>query len=497
MSTMPVIDHYEIREGLGRGAMGSVYLALDLKMGREVAIKILQREFAQSAKHRERFDREAKAIAALKHPNIVGIYDYGGSPDEHLYLVMEYIAGAHVGKLCRENGVFPASVLGAVGLELASALSHAHKAGVIHRDLKPENVFIDNGRLVLVDFGIVKAIVSDNPLGAAAASPKTDVIGTPGFMAPEQLVQEPLDNRTDIFSLGSLLYFLATLKVPFDADSPYSLLRQFRETRPTPLAELRPDLSDTLCSLIHDCIEIERDFRPKNVEMVRRRLREALDEIGVRDARELLASYEKDAVAFAAEDNERVAHHLVERLKIATRDKDAIAIDSVRNRLGIIDPDNEEAQRITGVDEVLRQKPRGFPVGEKRKSGLIFVASILSVALVSAALVLAVSHGNSNEPSAEVEALPTSPQPICLLRVRSDEPIKVYLGGKDMGGTPNFAPAIVPCGPSVLVFLQPGGDRLTEMVELVPDSEKVVFVDWQRGQVHLREPGKKSNRRMR
>ncbi|MFC1611467.1 serine/threonine protein kinase [Myxococcota bacterium] len=347
--TTPVIGRYEVRSGLGRGAMGSVYLAFDPKMGREVAIKVLQREFAQSTKHRARFDREARAIAALRHPNIVEIYDYGGSPDDHLYLVMEFIAGPHVGKVVRDNGPFPESVLAAVGVELTAALGHAHQSGIIHRDLKPENVFIDKGRLVLADFGIVKAITSDNPLGAAAATPRTDVIGTPGFMAPEQLVQDPLDARTDVFSLGSLMYYLATLKLPYDAESPYALLKEFRETRPTPLADVRPDLSDTISALVQDCLEVNQDFRPKDVEIVRRRLRQALDQLGARDAREILARFETNPDGFREQDKERTIGHLIEQLKIAVRDGDGILADGVRGRIGVLDPNNAEAQRITGA----------------------------------------------------------------------------------------------------------------------------------------------------
>ena len=121
------IDRYQIKEGLGQGTSGSVFLAADPKMGRDVAIKILQQEFARTPKHRERFEREARAIAALRHPNIVDIYDFGGSPDEYLYLVMEFIPGPHIGKHVRENSPVPESILVALGLELSRALGHAHE----------------------------------------------------------------------------------------------------------------------------------------------------------------------------------------------------------------------------------------------------------------------------------------------------------------------------------------------------------------------------------
>ncbi|MBI3180042.1 MAG: serine/threonine protein kinase, partial [Deltaproteobacteria bacterium] len=313
--SLPVIGRYEIRRGLGRGAMGSVYLAFDAKVGREVAIKVLQRDVAQNEKHRMRFDREARAIGALHHPNIVEIYDYGGSPDHYLYLVMELIHGPDTGRLCREHGPFPESVLAAVGCELAAALSHAHRAGLIHRDIRPENVFLDRGRLVLADFGIAKAIVADNPLGREAASPKTDVVGTPGFMAPEQLLGQPLDGRTDLFALGALLYYLASKRLPYPAESPYELMKEFRETRPLPLSELRPDLSDDASLLVQACLEVSKEHRPARADLVRKKLRQILDDLGAPDVRDVLAKYEASPLEFRIADRERAVAHLVQRLK--------------------------------------------------------------------------------------------------------------------------------------------------------------------------------------
>jgi len=327
MPHLPVINRYQIKRGLGRGAMGSVYLAVDPKFGREVAVKVLQKEFALHSKHRQRFEREAKAIAALKHPNIVEIFDYGGSPDEHLFLVMEYIKGSHTGALCREHGPFPETALASLGIELAAALARAHAGGIIHRDLKPENVFLDGGRVVLADFGIAKAIAEENPFGAEAASAYTDVIGTPGFMAPEQLEQRRLDARTDIFSFGALLYYLASQKLPFNADSPYALLKVFQETRPVPLEERRPELSEQISRLVQDCLEVAPLARPPDMEHVRKRLRDVLESCGAREPRDILAEYERDPLTFYAVDRSRVVQHLLGRLKITVRDEDGVVAD--------------------------------------------------------------------------------------------------------------------------------------------------------------------------
>src|SRR5690606_3893709 len=128
----------------------------------------------------------------------------------------------------------------------------------------------------------------ENPLGAEAARARTDVIGTPGFMAPEQLAQKPLDARTDVFALGALLYYLATGKLAFEAESPYALLKQFKSQTPIPLLTLRPELSPLLESLVHDCLATAPELRPASAESVRERLRVVLNMLGVRDTRELL-----------------------------------------------------------------------------------------------------------------------------------------------------------------------------------------------------------------
>jgi serine/threonine-protein kinase len=482
----PVIDRYQVKSGLGRGAMGSVYLAIDLKMGREVALKVLQKDFAQSSKHRARFEREARAIAALKHPNIVEIYDYGGSPDDHLYLVEEVIHGPHVGKLCRDHGPFPEAAVAAVGHELATALEHAHTHGIIHRDLKPENVFLDRGRLVLADFGIAKAIQPDNPLGAAAASKRTDVIGTPGFMAPEQLQQEQLDERTDLFSFGALLYYLATERLPYDAESPYALIRAFNDTEPQPLAECRPDFTDDLTRLVHDCLAIDRDRRPPSATAVRHRLRAILDDLGARDARELLAEFERDPPAFRETDRQRVVAHLVAQLKVAVRDSDGMRVDSLRNRLGVLDPGNAHAQHVTGTERLVRAVERRRLWHRWRRPArwaALVVAGAVAVLGVFSALGLRLLPWSPPAP-----VLPKTP--MVELMVRASERTTVTANGVVIGTTPGFVPVQLASGHTLFELTTERGGRMTEMVSLPAARRVLLQIDWKHGQVRVRElPG--------
>ena len=158
---VPHIGPYAIDRALARGAMGTVFLGTHPKLNIPVAIKILLPEFLQNEKVRQRFEREARAIAALRHPGIVDIFDFGHDSEHGFYLCMEYIDGPHLGDIEKQVPKIPESVLVSIGAELCTALDVAHAKGILHRDLKPENVFMDKGRLVLGDFGIVKAITEE------------------------------------------------------------------------------------------------------------------------------------------------------------------------------------------------------------------------------------------------------------------------------------------------------------------------------------------------
>jgi len=487
MAQPPVIDRYQLVKGLGRGAMGSVYLARDPKLGREVAIKVLQEDLSKNEKHRQRFEREARTIAAIKHPNIVEIFDYGGSPEKRMFLVMEYIRGPHTGRMCRDHGVFPESVVASLGMDLADALRTAHEAGVIHRDLKPENVFVDDGRVVLADFGIVKAIHEDNPLGAEAASPHTEIIGTPGFMAPEQLNQTPLDARTDVFAFGALLYFLASRKLPYNADTPYGLLKLFRETRPTPLIDRRPEISEALSALLQDCLEVEASVRPQDMAAVYARLHAVLDACGVGDRREILRSYQRDPLTFRAADRERLVRHLIGQLKIAVRDEDRLAVDSLRGRLAVLDPENEEAARISGIGQLAAPGPitRDDLLVPRRRR---WAAPLLVLLAAGAGIALWQGVGPLS--------LPTPPpaqvsKPVGLLRVRANDKTHVFLDGRVLGTTPDFAPAMLPAGSVALEFVHDRKGRLQQIVKLKAGDEVTVVVDWRRRRVRIRQGGKR------
>ncbi|HYC61380.1 MAG TPA: protein kinase [Thermoanaerobaculia bacterium] len=226
MSPLPPgtrLGPYEIVQPIGSGGMGDVYRGRDTRLDRDVAIKVLPERFIRDAEARMRFDREAKAVAALTHPNILSIHDYG-STDTHAYSVTELLEGQTLRRRLNEGPMSWRKVV-EIGAALADGLAAAHAKGIIHRDIKPENIFLtDDGRVKILDFGIAQLARQEEPEPGIdptlmpTAPMKTDpyaVVGTAGYMAPEQLRGEQVDATTDIFSLGTVLYEMATGRAAF------------------------------------------------------------------------------------------------------------------------------------------------------------------------------------------------------------------------------------------------------------------------------------------
>jgi hypothetical protein len=232
------LDHYEVLEVVGRGSTGMVLKGRDTKLQRIVAIKVLKPLLAGSSTARTLFIGEAQAAAAVRDDNVIAIYavsDEGPIP----YLVMEYIAGITLAGLIQHNGALGLREILRIGLQIARGLAAAHAQGLVHRDIKPGNILLENGvqRVKITDFGLAHA-------------EKGIITGTPMFMSPEQARGAPFDHRTDLFSLGSILYMLCTGQPPFPADNTVAVLKRVREDRPRPIREINPDIPDCLCDLI-------------------------------------------------------------------------------------------------------------------------------------------------------------------------------------------------------------------------------------------------------
>jgi serine/threonine protein kinase len=257
------LGSYRILGSLGAGGMGVLFVAEDIKLHREVALKIMQPRLAQDAAARARFIREAKALAAFSHDHIVAIHQVGDE-DAIPYIVMPLLRGETLAdRLKREIKLLPSEVL-RIGREVASGLAAAHERGLIHRDIKPGNIWLEkgSGRVKILDFGLVRGPVDEREMTLAGA-----VMGTPGYMAPEQARGETVDRSCDLFSLGCVLYVAATGVKPF-ADDAASMQSDFATRNPIEPATLDPTIPRALSDLIIRLIAPDPRQRPISAEAV-------------------------------------------------------------------------------------------------------------------------------------------------------------------------------------------------------------------------------------
>src|SRR2546423_442019 len=273
---------YEITAPIGAGGMGEVYRARDTRLDREVAIKVLPSHLSTSGQLRERFEREARAISSLKHPNICTLFDVGREGDVD-YLVLEYLEGESLAQRL-ERGPLPVEQVCAFGIQIGDALGRAHRTGVINRDLKPGNVMVTKDGVKLLDFGLAKpmagALMAASAFGAMTAShehkPLTaegTIVGTFQYMAPEQLEGKDADARTDLFAFGCVLYEMAAGKRPFDGKTQASVVASILATDPPPLSTVAPLTPPAFVRVVKMCVAKDPDERWQTAHDVKLQLR--------------------------------------------------------------------------------------------------------------------------------------------------------------------------------------------------------------------------------
>lgn len=281
------VDQYHIQEFLARGGMADVYLALDQNLGRTVALKVLSGSMSEEPSALMRFQREARTIARLTHPNIIQVYSAGLTPLQRPYLAMQYISGGSLQDRLeslleqeRRLGVHEALLL---ARQIALALHHAHAAGVVHRDLKPSNILLQAEDVpVISDLGIAAVQQETTRLTQTGG-----IIGTPHYMSPEQVSGQQVDGRADLYALGIILYELLAGRPPFSGDTPLVILHQHVYQQPPPLIEQRPGLARATYQIVDMCLQKSPEARFQSALALVKAIDYALQEEGYRPSAEM------------------------------------------------------------------------------------------------------------------------------------------------------------------------------------------------------------------
>jgi serine/threonine-protein kinase len=271
--TVPrVVDKkYRLEQLLGRGGMGAVYRARDMRLDRLVAVKVVRAELLSDLEARRRFRREAQIVARLQHPSIVAIFDYGTLPDGGAFLVMELVRGEDLRRVLMREGRLDPVRAARILTSVCSAIEAAHREGVLHRDLKPENILLPGGETEakVLDFGVAKLITDERPRERLEGTPSSDattvitaagmIVGTPAYMAPEQFHGTDVDARTDVFSLGVIAYEMLSGELPFGRGSLADVvLAQARGIPPFQTGEV----SSAIERAVRSALDADADRRP-------------------------------------------------------------------------------------------------------------------------------------------------------------------------------------------------------------------------------------------
>lgn len=369
------LDKYEIIEEVGHGGMAVVYRGHDTVLEREVAVKVLHPHLADREESRARLQREALAVAKLRHDNILEIFDYSGTQTDESYIVTEFIHGPTMREWV-DDSLDPRPTIAAMIVHrLCLALCEAHRSGIVHRDIKPENVMIrqQDGALKLMDFGIAQ-ILDDQKLTLTG-----QLIGSPAYMAPELISGRPLDQRTDLFSLGILLYQLATGQLPFSGRNPHEVLNRIADgDYPSP-ASVCPLVDRDLETLIGVALATSPDERFQSAETFAKELERYLDEMGLTPSQDELRDYFGNPKEYVEALDLRVAATLMERATAAANQGQTTRVIALLSRVLEIDGGHRAARAL--LDRVRRR--------ERRLRQVLMAAGALALAgLVAAGVML-------------------------------------------------------------------------------------------------------------
>lgn len=342
------LDKYELLEKVGQGGMAIVYRGLDTTLRREVAVKVLHRHLADSSEARDRFEREAQAVAKLRHENILEIFDFSGNDSEESYIVTEFIDGQTLKQFITEHEIKYPEIGAMITVEVCRALAHAHSFGVLHRDVKPENVMIRNdGVIKLTDFGIAQ-MLDHHRLTVTG-----QLLGSPAYMAPEHVEGGKLDFRTDVFAAGVVLYQLSCGELPFRGKNPHEILKRIAETSYTDPSKVNPLVGNELGAIIKKCLAHDKEARYRDVSEMQRALEHYLAGSGLGNVRDELGRFFGAPVSYEMALRSRLVAHLAARGREKLAEDRNAALE-LFNRVLTLDPQNREV--LAAIEKMSRQR---------------------------------------------------------------------------------------------------------------------------------------------
>ena len=371
-----VLTRYKILEEVGQGGMAVVYKGLDTALGREVAVKVLHPHLANHDESRARLEREAQAVAKLRHENILEIFDYSGPDSPESFIVTEFIHGPTLTQFLKLHPIPLPEVAAMIASEVARALEHAHGLGVIHRDVKPENVmFRPDGRIVLTDFGIAQIVDKERMTVTG------QLLGSPAYMSPEHVEGGRIDFRTDVFACGTLTYQLATGSLPFHGKNPHEVLKKIAECRFAPPDQVNPLISAALARIIGKALAKSPEGRHRDAATLRRELCEELATVGVTDPRAELARFFADPAGWEKSFRPKlVAALAASGREAAGKGRQAAALGLWCRALTVA-PDNAEVKALV---EAMGQRRRVWRlVGVAASVGTLTALAFLGMRLLT------------------------------------------------------------------------------------------------------------------
>lgn len=334
------VDRYRIVEEIGHGGMSVVYRGVDTSLERDVAVKVLHHHLARKAESRQRFHREAKAIARLKHPNILDVYDFSSEDAEKSFIIMEFVRGLNLREFLATHGAGPPEAAALVGWGICSALVVAHEHGIIHRDLKPENVMISQaGDLKLMDFGIAHVI------DAETMTQTGSLMGSPAHMSPEMIEGEKVDARADVFALGTVLYWLSTGVLPFEGQNAPQVLKRVLAGQVEKLTARDARVGRSFQTLVETCMAHRPEDRYQTARDALDALGRYLLEAGIESPEAELRKYLTNPEAWSQAWTETVVSKLITRGRAALEAGQVQAAVADLDRALAYEPDNAEVKR--------------------------------------------------------------------------------------------------------------------------------------------------------